>query len=98
MRAKSSPLHVRRSCVGPKAIRPTTGRDLVEPPGTAPGSGPLITRGFIAIVLLRGHNEYRGSEVKGEEPHKPRNQGVNGFSTAHFSRARPSRPVRWPST
>src|SRR5688572_2683133 len=34
----------------PQTFRPTTGRNLVEPPGTAPGSGPLITRGFIAIV------------------------------------------------
>ena len=31
---------------------------LVEPPGTAPGSEPLITRAFIAIV--RRHAQYRG--------------------------------------
>src|SRR5262249_36663737 len=49
-RAKSSPLHVRRSCVGPRQSGQRPGRNLVEPPGTAPGSGPLITRGFIAIV------------------------------------------------
>ena len=30
---------------------------LVEPPGTAPGSEPLIARAFIAIV--RRHDQYR---------------------------------------
>lgn len=50
-RAKSSPLHVRRSCVGPRQSGQRSRKiHLVEPPGTAPGSGPLITRGFIAIV------------------------------------------------
>ncbi len=35
----------------PQTVRATIpGRNLVEPPGTAPGSGPLIARGFIAIV------------------------------------------------
>jgi len=29
--------------------------DLVEPPGTAPGSDPLITSAFITIVPLPEH-------------------------------------------
>jgi hypothetical protein len=35
----------------------------VEPPGTAPGSGPLITREFIAIVSLRRQALYRGESL-----------------------------------
>ena len=46
-----TPLHVRRSCFGP--ICPQRGI-LVEPPGTAPGSDPLITRAFITIVPRTG--------------------------------------------
>jgi len=33
-------------------IPPTTG-DMVEPPGTAPGSDPLITSAFMSIVPER---------------------------------------------
>lgn len=33
--------------------QPANDRDLVESPGTAPGSGPLIMRAFIAIVSKR---------------------------------------------
>src|SRR6056297_2190964 len=47
-RDKATPLHVRRSCFGPM-IPPTKGL-LVEPPGTAPGSEPLITSAFMPIV------------------------------------------------
>src|SRR5690606_23788870 len=36
--------------VGPAAPADNAVRDLVEPPGIAPGSGPLITGAFIAIV------------------------------------------------
>ncbi len=37
--------------VGPMAASAdNAGRKLVEPPGIAPGSGPLITGAFIAIV------------------------------------------------
>ena len=36
--------------VGPAAPADNAVRDLVEPPGIAPGSGPLITSAFIAIV------------------------------------------------
>jgi hypothetical protein len=46
-RVKVTPLHVRRSYFGPE-IPANTG--LVEPPGTAPGSEPLITRTFITIA------------------------------------------------
>ena len=46
-RAKATPLHVRRSCFGPMV--PQRGC-LVEPPGTAPGSDPLIPRAFMSIV------------------------------------------------
>ena len=37
--------------VGPMtASADNAGKKLVEPPGIAPGSGPLITSAFIAIV------------------------------------------------
>ena len=40
---------------------------MVEPPGTAPGSEPLITRGFIAIVPKNdtniGVNRLRGKNL-----------------------------------
>ncbi len=47
-RAKSTPLHVRRAYFTPTE----THRNglVVEAPGTAPGSGSLITCPFIAIV------------------------------------------------
>ena len=32
----------------------------MEPPGTAPGSEPLITRAFMSIVPLQEHTEYQG--------------------------------------
>src|SRR3954470_8417373 len=48
-RAKEQSLHVRRSCFAPTET--LLERELVvEAPGTAPGSGPLITQSFIAIV------------------------------------------------
>lgn len=54
----------------------------MEPPGTAPGSGPLITRGFIAIVPLRGRDEYRGEWVKRQQllaaAQQPRIHAENG--------------------
>ena len=58
--AKASSLHVRRSYFGPVRNRPVRCLNLlvVEPPGTAPGSEPLITRTFIAIV--RRLSQYRG--------------------------------------
>src|SRR5436190_23261922 len=48
-RAKELPLHIRRSCFAPTK----THRNglMVEAPGTAPGSGLLITQSFIAIVF-----------------------------------------------
>lgn len=49
-----TPLHVRRSYFGPSMFTPmmrTEDIELVEPPGTAPGSDPLIACAFIAIVL-----------------------------------------------
>ena len=36
--------------VGPIPSADNAGRKMVEPPGIAPGSGPLITSAFIAIV------------------------------------------------
>jgi len=48
MRVKASSLHVRRSYFAPKG--PAEEGSLVEAPGTAPGSEPLITRAFITIV------------------------------------------------
>jgi len=36
--------------IGPMLQSPITGEGLVEPPGIAPGSSPLITSAFIAIV------------------------------------------------
>src|SRR6185437_4768468 len=46
-RAKEQPLHVRRSYFAP-ASKVTLLTSGVEAPGTAPGSGPLITQSFIA--------------------------------------------------
>src|SRR3954471_8059939 len=47
-RAKEQSLHVRRSCFAPTNTHLENGH-MVEAPGTAPGSGPLITQSFIAI-------------------------------------------------
>ena len=33
---------------------------MVESPGTAPGSDPLITSAFMSIAPLRAHSEHRG--------------------------------------
>src|SRR5258706_15397710 len=51
-RAKELPLHIRRSCFAPTETlrRQGFGGLMVEAPGTAPGSGLLITQSFIAIV------------------------------------------------
>ena len=46
-RQSKTPLDVRRSYFGP--VIPKR-RILVEPPGTAPGSDPLITSAFMSIV------------------------------------------------
>ena len=48
-RVKEQSLHVRRSCFAPTETLLIRGL-VVEAPGTAPGSGPLITQSFIAIV------------------------------------------------
>src|SRR3954469_786914 len=48
-RAKELPLHIRRSCFAPTETLFEKGL-VVEAPGTAPGSGLLITQSFIAIV------------------------------------------------
>ena len=47
-RAKAGPF--RRSSILFRPLTPATSGDLVEPPGTAPGSEPFITGAFIAIV------------------------------------------------
>ena len=44
---------------------------MVEAPGTAPGSSPLITLPFIAIVGLPRHTLYRGQQRKLIEPRAP---------------------------
>ena len=47
---------------------PATNGVLVEPPGTAPGSEPIITGAFIAIVGVapdRGQYRRRGRGVQG---------------------------------
>jgi len=48
-RAKEQSLHIRRSCFAPTETHFQSGL-VVEAPGTAPGSGLLITQSFIAIV------------------------------------------------
>src|SRR3954467_972388 len=49
-RAKELPLHIRRSCFAPTETLFGRRELVVEAPGTAPGSGLLITQSFIAIV------------------------------------------------
>ena len=51
----------------------------MEPPGTAPGSDPLIPRAFITIVPVRGHREYRRVRA-GFEEGKRGVQGPRGSS------------------
>ena len=63
-RDKATPLHVRRSCFGP-AI-PSNEGILVEPPGTAPGSDPLISSAFMSIVPKDIFNiGWAGRDLKG---------------------------------
>ena len=49
--------------VGPAAPADNAVRDLVEPPGIAPGSGPLITSAFIAIVRPKPDQRNIGAAV-----------------------------------
>lgn len=68
--SESNPLYTSVDASRPHAASAdNAGRKLVEPPGIAPGSGPLITSAFIAIVrpkpdqtnigLVRTHSKRR---------------------------------------
>lgn len=49
-------------------------KEMVEPPGIAPGSGPLITSTFIAIVRANSDKTNIGSlsiDAKGNAPKAP---------------------------
>ena len=66
IRAKAEPLHVRRSCFGP-ATRPGLLSEpgfLVEPPGTAPGSDPLIMNAIYRHSRKTGSTTYRRKPLK----------------------------------
>ena len=62
-RAKELPLHIRRSCFAPTKTHWPLFAGLsglvVEAPGTAPGSGLLITQSFIAIVARASPDDLR---------------------------------------
>ena len=58
---QSNPLYASVDPVSAPQSLPTTGV-LVEPPGTAPGSDPLITSAFMSIVPFPEHCEYKGCE------------------------------------
>jgi len=48
--------------IGPKLSADNAEEGLVEPPGIAPGSGPLISRAFISIVRANPNPPNIGEE------------------------------------
>jgi len=57
--SESNPLYTSVDASRPHAASAdNAGRKLVEPPGIAPGSGPLITSAFIAIVRPKPDGRY----------------------------------------
>ncbi len=67
--SESNPLYTSVDASRPHAASAdNAGRRLVEPPGIAPGSGPLITSAFIAIVRPKPDR----SNIGGSPPHSKR--------------------------
>ena len=58
----------------------------MEPPGTAPGSEPLITRAFMSIVPLRRPFEYRLSAPEFQEGIASGSQASNQSFNARVAR------------
>jgi hypothetical protein len=58
-RAKTHPLRPCRSCFAPSGSPSQKGEEMVEAPGTAPGSN-----GFITMAIYR-HSRCRQGEYKG---------------------------------
>src|SRR5688572_19179241 len=66
--------------VGPMLAPPITRGEMVEPPGIAPGSGPLITGAFIAIVRANPDRRNIGVSVpssKGADVTGPTARGTS---------------------
>ena len=63
--SESNPLYTSVDASRPHAASAdNAGRKLVEPPGIAPGSGPLITSAFIAIVRPKPDRTNIGAAVR----------------------------------
>ena len=63
--SESNPLYTSVDASRPHAASAdNAGRKLVEPPGIAPGSGPLITSAFIAIVRPKPDQTNIGTAVR----------------------------------
>ena len=67
----------RRSSILFRPHVPPTKENLVEPPGTAPGSDPLITGAFIAIVRANPNTPDIGPKGRGRKvTHKEKARGM----------------------
>ena len=66
---------------------------MVEPPGIAPGSSPLITRAFISIVRRTGPHRYgrNGGRVKEGSQRSPMQRSKVSPSNASGFRRRPTK-------